>query len=125
MTTLKNISQNVLVIIHGEIVIMQILVPQMDLRMLLFFTDIIVWKCFSFFLLFRWTYSSSGGSSYSGELAYYHAGGYYQDLSNDPNRTKEIVKSLKKDIWIRRGTRVVFADFTVYNANLDLFAVCK
>lgn len=28
-------------------------------------------------------------------------------------------------MWITRGTRAVFVDFSVYNANLNIFAVCK
>ena len=30
---------------------------------------------------------------------------------------------LMENLWIQRGTRAVFLDFTVYNANLNLFCV--
>jgi hypothetical protein len=28
-------------------------------------------------------------------------------------------------LWIDRGTRLVIADFTVYNANINLFCIVK
>lgn len=32
---------------------------------------------------------------------------------------------LKQNLWIGRGTRVVFLDFTVYNGNINLFCQIK
>jgi len=31
----------------------------------------------------------------------------------------------KDNLWIDRGTRAVFVDFTVYNANINLFCVVR
>lgn len=76
----------------------------------------------------RWTYSSPedlAGTTFTGKLATYYAGGYYEDLSSDHNIIKEQILNLKSSLWITRGTRAVFIDFTVYNANLNLFAMCK
>jgi len=36
-----------------------------------------------------------------------------------------IIKELKEALWIGRSTRVIFVDFTVYNANINLFCVVK
>ncbi len=35
------------------------------------------------------------------------------------------MKNLKANLWLDRGTRVVFLDFTVYNANINLFCQIK
>jgi len=36
-----------------------------------------------------------------------------------------MVQHLKDHLWIDRGTRAVFIDFTVYNANINLFCVVR
>lgn len=58
-------------------------------------------------------------STYSGE------GGYIVDLGLNKTAAQEIVADLKKNLWIDRGTRVVFIDFTTYNPNINLFVVSK
>lgn len=35
------------------------------------------------------------------------------------------IKALKKDLWIDRGTRAIFIDFTTYNPNINLYVVTK
>lgn len=35
------------------------------------------------------------------------------------------IQSLKTNFWLDRGTRAVFLDFTVYNANINLFCQIK
>ena len=39
------------------------------------------------------------------------------------NESQAIVHELKENLWINRGTRAVMVDFTVYNANINLFCV--
>ena len=51
----------------------------------------------------------------------YGGGGYVAELSRDKDGTIEIIQDLKDNVWITRGTRVVLIDFTVYNANVNLF----
>jgi hypothetical protein len=46
-----------------------------------------------------------------------------QVLSSVKNESLNIVTELMENLWISRGTRAVFLDFTVYNANLNLFCV--
>lgn len=36
-----------------------------------------------------------------------------------------VIQNLMNNLWIDRGTRVVFIDFTVYNANINLFCVIR
>lgn len=65
------------------------------------------------------------GSTYWGQLTSYSGGGYVQDLSKTKNETTRIIDALFDNLWIDRGTRVVFIDFTVYNANINLFCVVR
>jgi len=37
----------------------------------------------------------------------------------------DIISTLKEYRWLDRGTRALFIDFTVYNANINLFCVIK
>jgi hypothetical protein len=58
-------------------------------------------------------------STYSGE------GGYIVDLTLNRTTAISTIKALKKDLWIDRGTRAVFIDFTTYNPNINLYVVTK
>ena len=62
---------------------------------------------------------------YSGQLARYSRGGYEQLLSTNKDISSFIVHDLKHNGWIDRSTRVVFIDFTVYNANINMFCIVK
>ncbi|XP_060697748.1 polycystin-2-like protein 1 [Hemiscyllium ocellatum] len=75
-----------------------------------------------------WTYYSEselGGSAHWGKLTVYGGGGYYQDLKTNMVESAAILQSLKENLWLDRGTRAVFIDFTVYNANINLFCVIR
>ncbi|PAA70221.1 hypothetical protein BOX15_Mlig009158g1 [Macrostomum lignano] len=75
-----------------------------------------------------WNYTSDDildGQSYSAQLASYPSGGYYIDLGRDRDTTLAIVNELYSGLWVDRATRVAFVDFTVYNANINLFCVIK
>ncbi|XP_042726978.1 polycystin-2 [Lagopus leucura] len=75
-----------------------------------------------------WTYTNEkdlNGSSHSGLLATYSGAGYYQDLSRTREVTAVQIASLKKNLWLDRGTRAAFIDFSVYNANINLFCVVR
>ncbi|KAF2355422.1 Polycystin cation channel PKD1/PKD2, partial [Trinorchestia longiramus] len=75
-----------------------------------------------------WTYHSQSalnGFTHWGKLATYSGGGSYQDLADNRNASMSIVASLRENLWIERGTRAVFLDFTVYNANINLFCIVK
>ncbi|XP_013419430.1 polycystin-2 isoform X1 [Lingula anatina] len=75
-----------------------------------------------------WSYQTSeqlDGSGHYGILTRYEGGGYVQKLSTTKAKSLAIVDDLKQNLWLTRGTRAVFTDFTVYNANINLFCVIR
>jgi hypothetical protein len=56
-------------------------------------------------------------------LATYSGAGSIQDLKGEREVTKFILRELKEGLWIKRGTRYVSVDFTLYNANINYFCV--
>ena len=58
-------------------------------------------------------------------IATYSGAGYYLDLSRTREETAAQVASLKNNVWLDRGTRATFIDFSVYNANINLFCVIR
>lgn len=76
-----------------------------------------------------WQYQTSkklNSMSHWGLLTTYSGSGSVQDFDQDDSTSNlNILDSLKQGLWIRRGTRVVFLDFTIYNANINLFSVIK
>ncbi|XP_061439044.1 polycystin-2 isoform X2 [Rhineura floridana] len=75
-----------------------------------------------------WTYTSEkdlNGSSHWGLIATYGGAGYYQDLSRSREETSTLIAGLKNNLWLDRGTRATFIDFSVYNANINLFCIVR
>ncbi|XP_013887336.1 polycystin-2 isoform X2 [Austrofundulus limnaeus] len=75
-----------------------------------------------------WVYtreSGMNGSSFSGQVSTYGGGGYYQDLSRTKEESAAQLQFLKDHLWLDRGTRAVFLDFSVYNGNINLFCIAK
>ncbi|XP_060635243.2 polycystin-2 isoform X2 [Anolis sagrei] len=75
-----------------------------------------------------WMYTSEKdlkGSSHWGLIATYSGGGYYQDLSKSREKTSDLIAGLKNNLWLDRGTRATFIDFSVYNANINLFCIVR
>ncbi|XP_051559192.1 polycystin-2 isoform X1 [Myxocyprinus asiaticus] len=75
-----------------------------------------------------WVYSgerSLGESSYWGQVSTYGGGGYYQDLSRTREKTANQLQELKNNLWLDRGTRAVFLDFSIYNGNINLFCIVR
>ncbi|KAF7270756.1 hypothetical protein GWI33_016297 [Rhynchophorus ferrugineus] len=75
-----------------------------------------------------WVYSDSSTTkslNYQGTLTTYSGGGFYVDFNTDPNSTSDMIDVLKDNLWITRGTRAVFIDFSIYNPNLNLFCISK
>uniref|UniRef100_A0A8C4GU66 Polycystic kidney disease 2-like 1 n=1 Tax=Dicentrarchus labrax TaxID=13489 RepID=A0A8C4GU66_DICLA len=73
-----------------------------------------------------WTYHTEKkikGSSHWGLLTTYSGAGYYQDLSQTKEESAIILQQLVDNLWLDRGTRVVFIDFSTYNANINMFCV--
>ncbi|XP_069834369.1 polycystin-2 isoform X2 [Dendropsophus ebraccatus] len=75
-----------------------------------------------------WTYTKEkdlNGSSQWGLISTYSGAGYYLDLSRNREEASAQIGSLKNNLWLDRGTRAVFIDFTVYNANINLFCIVR
>uniref|UniRef100_A0A8D1YM94 Polycystin-2 n=1 Tax=Sus scrofa TaxID=9823 RepID=A0A8D1YM94_PIG len=75
-----------------------------------------------------WIYTSEkdlNGSSHWGMLTTYSGAGYYLDLSRTREETAAQLAHLRKHAWLDRGTRATFIDFSVYNANINLFCVIR
>ncbi|XP_063773052.1 polycystin-2 isoform X2 [Pseudophryne corroboree] len=75
-----------------------------------------------------WTYTTEknlNGSSQWGLISTYSGAGYYLDLSRSREEAAAQIATLKNNLWLDRGTRAVFIDFTVYNANINLFCVFR
>jgi polycystin 2 len=73
-----------------------------------------------------WVYNAdTGAASHWGEISTYSGAGYIQDLHYLKDMSKEIISELKRGLWITQGTRFIGIDFTVYNANINLFLVGK
>ena len=62
---------------------------------------------------------------FSGQIGSYSGAGYAQNFHYLKNETQAIIAELKQGLWVTQGTRFISVDFTVYNANINLFCVAK
>lgn len=65
------------------------------------------------------------GGGHWGVVSWYGGGGYYLDLSRSREETAAQLRALKDNLWLDRGSRAVFIDFSVYNGNINLFCVVR
>ncbi|XP_047222593.1 polycystin-2 isoform X1 [Girardinichthys multiradiatus] len=75
-----------------------------------------------------WVYtteSEMNSSGHWGQVSKYGGGGYYQDLSRTKEESANHLQFLKDNLWLDRGTRAVFLDFSVYNGNINLFCIAR
>ncbi|NXG73156.1 PK1L2 protein, partial [Baryphthengus martii] len=73
-----------------------------------------------------WQYQSQSklrGQPSWGKLAVYRGGGYVIHLGTDPKNASRILHYLFNNVWLDTFTRAVFVEFTVYNANVNLFCI--
>ncbi|XP_039236742.1 polycystic kidney disease protein 1-like 2 [Pipra filicauda] len=73
-----------------------------------------------------WQYQSQSklrGQPSWGKLATYSGGGYVIHLGTDPGNASRILQYLFNNVWLDTFTRAVFVEFTVYNANVNLFCI--
>ncbi|XP_021264638.1 polycystic kidney disease protein 1-like 2 [Numida meleagris] len=73
-----------------------------------------------------WQYQSQSklrGQPVWGKLATYGGGGYVIHLGTDPQNASRILQYLFNNVWLDTFTRAVFVEFTVYNANVNLFCI--
>ncbi|CAF0976109.1 unnamed protein product [Adineta ricciae] len=57
----------------------------------------------------------------TGKVGEYDQGGYVHTFGSSQDEFKSQIAELKENLWITLGTRAIILDFTVYNANLNLF----
>ncbi|KAH0629802.1 hypothetical protein JD844_012189 [Phrynosoma platyrhinos] len=74
-----------------------------------------------------WHYSASSTLSlwHWGRIGLYSSGGFMFTLPKSKEKSLEKLKFLEANSWITRGTRVVFIDFSMYNANVNLFCIVR
>ncbi|KAJ3610234.1 hypothetical protein NHX12_022328 [Muraenolepis orangiensis] len=75
-----------------------------------------------------WTYHTEKeikGSAHWGMLTTYSGAGYYQDLNTTKEESAAALSELIANLWLDRGTRAVFIDFSTYNANINMFCVIR
>ncbi|GAA37006.2 polycystin 2 [Clonorchis sinensis] len=75
-----------------------------------------------------WTYTPSSVlqmQTFYGDVALYGGGGYYEDLSRNETEAEAQIETLFENLWLNRGTRVMFIHFTTYNANMNIFCVVE
>ncbi|KAF1589543.1 UNVERIFIED_CONTAM: Polycystic kidney disease protein 1-like 2, partial [Eudyptes pachyrhynchus] len=73
-----------------------------------------------------WQYQSQSklrGHPIWGKLAIYRGGGYVIHLGTDPKNASRTLQYLFNNVWLDTFTRAVFVEFTVYNANVNLFCI--
>ena len=82
-----------------------------------------------FRLILRWRYRTTeelgDAASSVGQVDTYSGDGYSQTLGYLWNDSMAIVGELRRGKWITQGTRFVTADFTLYNANINLFCIVQ
>ncbi|XP_046713583.1 polycystic kidney disease protein 1-like 2 [Silurus meridionalis] len=77
-------------------------------------------------LLIPWQYQTQSklrGHSIWGNMAFYRGGGFVMDLCLDPQEASSMLQFLFNNTWLDVYTRAIFVEFTVYNANVNLFCI--
>nr|XP_058135506.1 polycystin-1-like protein 3 [Dasypus novemcinctus] len=73
-----------------------------------------------------WQYQSPSqcrGHPIWGKLTMYRGGGYVVPLGTDRRSASRVLRYLFDHTWLDTLTRAVFVEFTVYNANVNLFCI--
>ncbi|XP_068117923.1 polycystin-1-like protein 2 [Hyperolius riggenbachi] len=77
---------------------------------------------------FAWRYKSQSklrSHPTWGRLATYRGGGYVVDLGNSRASAHRILQYLFNNVWLDTHTRALFIEFTIYNANVNLFCIVR
>ncbi|NXC42107.1 PK2L2 protein, partial [Penelope pileata] len=75
----------------------------------------------------EWKYVSASSFSpwYWGSVGFYRSGGFIFTLPRSKQESMEKLVFLRQNGWITRGTRVLFIDFSTFNANVNLFCIVR
>uniref|UniRef100_A0A8C5N1V4 Polycystin 1 like 2/pseudo n=1 Tax=Leptobrachium leishanense TaxID=445787 RepID=A0A8C5N1V4_9ANUR len=60
-----------------------------------------------------------------GKITTYRGGGYVAHLGKDRKSASRALQDLFNNVWLDTHTRAVFVEFTIYNANVNLFCIVK
>ncbi|XP_073715481.1 polycystin-1-like protein 2 isoform X1 [Misgurnus anguillicaudatus] len=74
----------------------------------------------------EWTYQSQSalrGYPAWGDIALYRGGGYVVNLGSDQQNASSKLWYLFDTTWLDTYTRALFVEFTIYNANVNLFCI--
>jgi len=72
------------------------------------------------------TYTADAGSMpHQGWLSSYGGGGFQEAMWGNYTHSMELIPHLMEYNWIGPSTRAVWFEFTIYNLNLGLYAVCR
>ncbi|XP_043937521.1 polycystic kidney disease protein 1-like 2 [Protopterus annectens] len=80
----------------------------------------------SSFLSNVWHYQSQSmlrGHPFWGQLDMYRGGGYVASLGTDAQNATRVLQYIFDNVWLDTYTRAIFIEFTVYNANVNLFCI--
>ncbi|GCB66710.1 hypothetical protein scyTo_0007925 [Scyliorhinus torazame] len=58
-----------------------------------------------------------------GKLAVYRGGGFVAEIGTERKAAARMIKYLRDSSWVDMYTRAIFVEFTIYNANVNLFCV--
>ena len=61
--------------------------------------------------------------NYNARVDYYSGGGYVHEIKGTFDKSKKELKRLQSERWINNHTRAVFLEFSIYNANVNLFGI--
>ncbi|XP_078118997.1 polycystin-1-like protein 2 [Sander vitreus] len=73
-----------------------------------------------------WTYQTQAQlRAYAvwGKLVLYRGGGFVTELGPDSQNARSTLEYLFRNTWLDIYTRAIFVEFTVYNANVNLFCI--
>ena len=60
---------------------------------------------------------------YNAKVDFYGGGGYVYRLKGSSKAIREGLLTLQQNKWLNNHTRAIFLEFSVYNANLNLFGI--
>ena len=61
--------------------------------------------------------------AYTGNIDTYGGGGYVFRIKGSSKEIRENLKELQQQRWVNNHTRAIFLEFSVYNANTNLFCI--
>lgn len=74
--------------------------------------------------MFRY-HADATGKPHLGQLAEYPAGGFSEVMYGNYSQSLELISTLRENHWLSPASRAIWFEFTIYNLNLGLYAVCR